>query len=1208
MKPTRLAAFLFVWGAGAALLPRDAFAACALVTPDLRQCLFPSVIPQDNSDVATLTIEGGPVAGTPESLPGGLFMVNTGAARDQTLTTSRFVSVTGTPANSTLIEVFTIDGLNTVALGAGIDISSSDAQKAVAVMSAAATSSLLGVNSLVFDGRVDLRIGTTVTPQAGLLNVVMTGTAESRVALGAAARVFVEGATSTFGVLAISPDGAATVTAAAGSRVEVVGDGVVGVGAISSAGGLATITGAAGSQVLATGNGSRAVQASSTSGDVTVTAPGATFVGNNGSAILVGAPAGAASVDSRGRAVSATGTGAGGIEVFAADGLILRSGEVTATGTSAVGVYGSLSGSGAVVVETTAGGVTTSGDDAEAVVLELNNAAAATLSTGAITTQGLRSRGVAIRQASGALAIDTRAGAIATQGARAYGIHFDSPGTASASATLGAIRVTGAENYGALFESGTGPLTVTTQGALAADGEDSTALGLFAEPASGTVSGSVTANLRAATSASGRFGAAAVARSQFNSARVEIGSGITVSGGWEAVLGATGPFSGHGGVGVLIGAGGAGTATVANLGTLGALSDRAVQAFAGSTAPTVIDNAGTLDGYVTLAGGSDQFLNRAGAVWNLRHLAETNGAGDRDARRVAVADFGAGTDSVRNGGRLVLATTPVAATPDTAFQYVPAGVDPALYSIATPGIEQGQLTGLELFENAGIIDLRDSATVASQRVAGDVLLITSGSVAATGVFTPGATPGVFRSEGGALFVDTVLDAGGASARSDLLVVDQVQLGAGGATQVFVGNAGGLGAQTRGNGIKVVDVLGGASASAAGAFRLGQGVFAGAFVYNLFRSGPGGNDGDWYLRTEAVVQPPSTPRPSNPVPPLPPVAPPPPPPPTSVPAYRPEAALFASLPGMLRGLDAGVPGTRHGRISDERRGAGAATARRGRAWARYLSQDVDTRQTGTVSPLVAGRQSGLQFGVELFGGADEDDAQIGGYAGRVTGDTTVRGFANGVAGAAVGRVSPEATFFGLYVSRARDRGLYFDGVLQYSVDSGGALSLADGVVTDIKGRGALASLELGYGLRIATRFVVEPQLQLAWQPQWLGDLAIRNAQVEQSPGNLFQARAGLRIRGDFDLGRAQVTPYLTASVWESFIQQDRTRFAGPDGAFSATLLTDNDGRTAEFGGGFSIAMANRLNVFAEATTRSSLADSAGLVREGTSAMVGARLSW
>ncbi|MET0291046.1 MAG: autotransporter outer membrane beta-barrel domain-containing protein, partial [Steroidobacteraceae bacterium] len=406
------------------------------------------------------------------------------------------------------------------------------------------------------------------------------------------------------------------------------------------------------------------------------------------------------------------------------------------------------------------------------------------------------------------------------------------------------------------------------------------------------------------------------------------------------------------------------------------------------------------------------------------------------------------------------------------------------------------------------------------------------------------------------------------------------------------------AQTQGSGIKLVDVLGGDGASALNAFRLGGPVAAGAFTYNLFRGGPQNPDGDWYLRTQAVVppDPPVGPPTNPPTPPVPPV--------TPIPTYRPEAALFAALPGFLRNIDAAVPGSRAARIGDE--AGGLAVARRGRAWARYIRQDIDTTQQGTVAPSVTGDTTGYQFGVELFGGKDEDAAQIGLYGGRLEGNAAVRGSSNGVANTLVGTLDPTITYAGVYVARSRGRGLYFDAVLQYGWYGGEASTLADGEVAKIKGTGGYASLETGYGFAIVPSLVIEPQLQIVAQPQRVHDLTIVNAQVVQDPANTLMGRAGLRVKGDFGQPSWRLQPYVAVSIWQGLDHRDRTRFSG-NGVTQTTLETYSELKATELAGGLSLGVGSRFVGFAEYSRLSSRGDP-GMARDGNALSAGLRFAW
>ena len=163
-----------------------------------------------------------------------------------------------------------------------------------------------------------------------------------------------------------------------------------------------------------------------------------------------------------------------------------------------------------------------------------------------------------------------------------------------------------------------------------------------------------------------------------------------------------------------------------------------------------------------------------------------------------------------------------ATTLDSTGQYLPLG-NPN-NAMALGGPLQGHLIGVTTFTNSGTIDLQ------SNPVAGDVLVITGARQAGV------AGPGTFISNGGTLKLDTVLNEGGAATRSDTLVVDGTSVGAGGATNMAIRNAGGAGALTVGDGILVVQVLDPAR-SAPGAFSLqGGSITAGAFDYFLFKGG------------------------------------------------------------------------------------------------------------------------------------------------------------------------------------------------------------------------------------------------------------------------------------------------------------------------------------------------------------------------------------
>ena len=463
-----------------------------------------------------------------------------------------------------------------------------------------------------------------------------------------------------------------------------------------------------------------------------------------------------------------------------------------------------------ILVNYTGPGITTEGGGGIGILALANNGGGSGINSGGVTVAS--------------------SGPITTSGVEALGIVADSgtiynvthsrpelgPGGNVTVTSSGAITTQGAEAHGIWAASTTGTVQVNATNNVSTTGQFSTGINAISTgvPATGTPGGNVAVN---------------------------VAQGVSVMGGWQA--GVTGVGSSTlfalPAAGVILSSTG-GTATLTNDGSIGALSDRAV---AGD--PQVINN-GTITGFAQFTGGDNSIVNNG--TFNLRHFADTNGDGVRDTLRVAIADLGTGpNNSFTNNGTLALPAVTGATTLDSTGQYLPLG-NPN-NAMALGGPLQGHLIGVTTFTNSGIIDLQ------SNPVAGDVLVITGAQRLCTaGV----AGPGTFISNGGSLKLDTVLNEGGAATRSDTLVVDGTSVGAGGATQTFIRNAGGAGAETVGDGILVVQVLDPAR-SAAGAFALPPGELrAGAFDYDLFHGGVGGsNPADWFLRSDFVVRQPAT---------------------------------------------------------------------------------------------------------------------------------------------------------------------------------------------------------------------------------------------------------------------------------------------------------------------------------------------------------------
>lgn len=544
-----------------------------------------------------------------------------------------------------------------------------------------------------------------------------------------------------------------------------------------------------------------------------------------------------------------------GIEVRGADAndIIIDTSDatpvaITTTGATAAGIYSIQSGTGAHRT-TSAGDITTAGFQGFGVY--------------AGTWQNANTQ---------ALSIDFTGGTITTTGDRAYGLYGVSSGTGSVSVTSSGNIETHQLSYGmfghALNTANTSTLTLNmSAGSITTNGDHGR--GVYGRH-DGLGAINITSSGAITTFGDFAYGILGYGNNIGNSSamRIDMAGGAIRAHG----VNAHGIFAVHTGTGnvditvdgdVRGGRGGSAGISVRTAGALpnaimigaggsvSALSDNAISSIPTGTGGTNVTNDGSVTGYITFGDQNDTFTNNSPNSFNFRNFADTNGDFVRDTENIAVNDFGAGTDTFTNTSsgtlRLVTVHNPnavgaIAANPNAPTAWNTSGVVPyfAPGSAAVPntvfGVEQGHFVNLETFDNAGAIIMQDALTGGTGPVAGDVLVITGAATAGTN------GGGVFRSNGGSLHLDTVLNDGVVDT-SDILVVDSATTGSG-ATQVFIANAGGAGAETGDgptDGILVVQVLG---ASSGNAFALGAPVAAGTYAYDLVQA-----DGqNWYLQS------------------------------------------------------------------------------------------------------------------------------------------------------------------------------------------------------------------------------------------------------------------------------------------------------------------------------------------------------------------------
>lgn len=441
----------------------------------------------------------------------------------------------------------------------------------------------------------------------------------------------------------------------------------------------------------------------------------------------------------------------------------------------------------------------------------------------------------------------------------------------------------------------------------------------------------------------------------------------------------------------------------------------------------------------------------------------------------------------------------------------------------------------------GTLDLAGfSHSVASMDVAGTV------STVGTAPGTTLTVNGLWQSTGGTLRLGTRLGADGSV--SDRLVLNGGGASTTGTTTLQIVNLGGLGAQTVGDGIEVITAQGGATTTAQttrDAFALQTGpVIAGAYEYRLFAADAAGNGENWYLRSAGVA-------------------------PGSV-AYRAEVPLFNALPEQLRQSGLTMVGNLHQRMGDERQGASGPRE----SWARIISTERDIAQGGASAPVSHTRFNGLQVGVDL---SNDPSWRAGLYVGQLEGNSSVRGFASGIANQSVGRTDLRSRYLGAYATYRRASDLYADAVLQLGTHNY-TLRPGTGAAASADADSWLASLEVGQPFQVGSGWQVEPQAQVVYQHLEVSDAPITNGRAQLDARASWLTRVGVRVKTSMPTGMGTLKPYGRINVYHANGGSDISSFGATAG--STSFATRIGGTSTEASIGATLEVTPRASVYAE----------------------------
>lgn len=391
-------------------------------------------------------------------------------------------------------------------------------------------------------------------------------------------------------------------------------------------------------------------------------------------------------------------------------------------------------------------------------------------------------------------------------------------------------------------------------------------------------------------------------------------------------------------------------------------------------------------------------------------------------------------------------------------------------------------------------------------------------------------------------LNTVL--AGDNSASDKLVVNGGA--ATGTTTLKVTNVGGGGAPTVANGIQVVDAVGGATTDP-NAFTLAGGVIkAGAYEYYLAKGGvtPGTSE-DWYLRnTVAAATDPSSAGGSHAsagatavgTPTLPAAG------SQAITLYRPEVALYAQMPNVMRQLDWMQIDEFHLRQGDQM--LLGETGRLPASWGRVWGAKSVLSEAGDVSPQFDGTLGGVQIGQDIYadGTPSGHRNHYGFYFGMARATGEVSGTAVGMPNTDVGHLSVNAYSLAGYWTHIGPSGWYTDAVV-----SGASLVAdtrsRDNMQASTHGTAVTASIEGGLPIAIGHGLTMEPQVQLSYEHLSINDFNDAASKVQFGGGNTVLGRFGVRFAGMWDAMGATWQPYIGLNVLHAFANGDRQTYDG-----------------------------------------------------------------
>lgn len=458
-----------------------------------------------------------------------------------------------------------------------------------------------------------------------------------------------------------------------------------------------------------------------------------------------------------------------------------------------------------------------------------------------------------------------------------------------------------------------------------------------------------------------------------------------------------------------------------------------------------------------------------------------------------------------------------------------------------------------------------------------------------------------------LYFNTYL--GDSNSPSDKLVIDggwAYKTAAWSQSRVFIRNTGGLGAQTTGNGILLIEAINGGGTEADG-FYLGQPVIAGAYDYSLVRNGQ-----NWYLSSAYTTNPP-------------PPGPDPEPGPSQPPQnFRAESSLYAAAPaqalaGMAQALTlpaaSPVAPLAVQVASADNATAMQALAERERAvqdppvWVRAVGNHSRNRNQGQGSNGAHWAQfqndsAMLQAGWRLSQSVRGDSAStvsLIAAMGQVHGDVTHTDAAGQQQQAGSNQL--DVLSLGAALSRRFDARHYLEGAAMLSHLR--AKTASDrGLGFKSRGIGLAASLEGGMRLPLSSGWGWQPHALLRVMQAELDDSSDTAGVVRFGTARSLQAGVGASLHTQ---GERATQFRLGAQLLHEFSGQPQTVLADAAGNHGQSFYSSTRGSSVQLSAELEHSLGRNSKLFASLAHRQGLNSDNRESRDST-ATLGASFRW